>query len=158
VENRSRPPGVIPTLYYADVGAAIDWLCLAFGFVERFRYGPEGRPEGAQLDVGEGAVMLSMARAGQGPGWDDGVRFQPPREGELNAVMSIHVEDIDQHFERAGSFGAKILHPPETYAFGERQYTAEDPEGHRWAFSESVADVAPEDWGAGHGPGLSNRP
>lgn len=154
VQNRSRPPGIIPTLYYEDVGAAIDWLCQAFGFVERFRYGPEGRPEGAQLVAGDGAVMLSAARAGQGPAWDDGAQLRPPRDGEVNAVMSVHIEDIDQHFAHAESFGAKILHPPETYAFGERQYTAEDPAGYRWAFSQSVADVLPEEWGATHGPGL----
>jgi predicted enzyme related to lactoylglutathione lyase len=32
--------------------------------------------------------------------------------------------------------------------FGERQYSAEDLAGYRWAFSQSVADVNPEDWGA----------
>lgn len=30
---------------------------------------------------------------------------------------------------------------------GERQYSAEDPAGHQWRFSETVADVAPEEWG-----------
>jgi uncharacterized glyoxalase superfamily protein PhnB len=30
---------------------------------------------------------------------------------------------------------------------GERQYTAEDPAGHQWTFSETLADVAPGDWG-----------
>lgn len=31
--------------------------------------------------------------------------------------------------------------------FGERQYGVRDPWGHVWTFSESVADVAPEEWG-----------
>jgi uncharacterized glyoxalase superfamily protein PhnB len=35
----------------------------------------------------------------------------------------------------------------ETYPFGERQYTVDDPGGHRWTFTQSVADVAPEEWG-----------
>jgi uncharacterized glyoxalase superfamily protein PhnB len=30
---------------------------------------------------------------------------------------------------------------------GERQYAARDPEGHEWTFSETLADVAPEEWG-----------
>jgi len=30
---------------------------------------------------------------------------------------------------------------------GERQYTAEDPAGHQWTFSETLADVSPEEWG-----------
>ena len=32
--------------------------------------------------------------------------------------------------------------------FGVRQYTAIDPGGHRWTFSQNIADVAPEAWGA----------
>jgi uncharacterized glyoxalase superfamily protein PhnB len=31
--------------------------------------------------------------------------------------------------------------------YGERQYSAEDPWGHRWTFSQTVADVDPRDWG-----------
>jgi uncharacterized glyoxalase superfamily protein PhnB len=50
--------------------------------------------------------------------------------------------------ERARAFGARIISPPATYPFGERQYTAEDTEGHRWSFTQSVADIAPGAWGA----------
>ncbi len=32
--------------------------------------------------------------------------------------------------------------------FGERQYTVVDLAGHWWTFSQHVADLAPEDWGA----------
>ena len=60
----------------------------------------------------------------------------------------MHVEDLDRHYEHAKQRGAHILQPPTTHPFGERQYTAEDPEGHRWTFSQSVADVEPEEWGA----------
>jgi uncharacterized glyoxalase superfamily protein PhnB len=148
VRNRSRPQGIIPTLYYDDAGAAIDFLCGAFGFAERFRYGPAGAPEGAQLIAGDGIVMLSKSRIGQGPKWDDDADLGPPRTGEVAIILSVHVEDIDAHFERAKQFGARILREPETHPFGERQYTAEDLGGHRWAFSQSVSDVAPEDWGA----------
>jgi len=45
------------------------------------------------------------------------------------------------------SHGARILQPPADYPFRERQYTAEDPCGHRWTFSQSIADVRPEEWG-----------
>jgi hypothetical protein len=37
---------------------------------------------------------------------------------------------------------------PADYPLGERQYTAEDPGGHRWTFSESTSDVDPASWGA----------
>jgi uncharacterized glyoxalase superfamily protein PhnB len=146
--NRSAAPGpVFPTLVYEDVGAAIDWLCKAFGFVERFRYGPEDKPAGAQLAVGEGSVFLTGPRIGQSPDWADRARFRPPRANEVSSAVGVRVETIDDHYERARSAGARILNPPQTYPFGERQYTAEDPGGHRWSFTQSVADVAPEDWG-----------
>ncbi len=36
--------------------------------------------------------------------------------------------------------------PPGNKEFGERQYSVEDFAGNRWAFTQSVADVAPEEW------------
>ena len=69
--NRSAPPGeVVPGLYYDDVDAAIDWLCGAFGFTERYRYGPPDRAAGAFLAVGGSSVALSQARVGQSPDAD----------------------------------------------------------------------------------------
>src|SRR3972149_5565549 len=57
-----RPRPVVPTLVYAAVGRAIDWLCETFGFAERFRYGPPGQAAGAQLAVGQGSVFLTRPR------------------------------------------------------------------------------------------------
>jgi uncharacterized glyoxalase superfamily protein PhnB len=45
------------------------------------------------------------------------------------------------------SGGARIVRTPETYPFGERQYTARDLGGHQWTFTQSLADIAPEEWG-----------
>jgi uncharacterized glyoxalase superfamily protein PhnB len=59
----------------------------------------------------------------------------------------IRVEDVDSHYARARQGGARILRPPEDFPYGERAYSAEDLEGHRWTFTQSIADVAPEDWG-----------
>jgi len=36
---------------------------------------------------------------------------------------------------------------PADFEYGERQYSAEDPAGHQWTFSETLADIAPEEWG-----------
>jgi len=49
--------------------------------------------------------------------------------------------------EHARGCGARILHPPTNYPYGERQYEVEDVGGHRWTFSQTIADVAPEEWG-----------
>jgi uncharacterized glyoxalase superfamily protein PhnB len=47
----------------------------------------------------------------------------------------VYVNDIDGHFERAQSAGARMLGPIERGAPGDR-YRAEDLEGHRWMFMQ----------------------
>jgi uncharacterized glyoxalase superfamily protein PhnB len=148
IANRSAARGpVVPVLVYADVGKAIDWLCDTFVFMEVFRYGPPGHPAGAQLAVGAGAVFLTGPRLGQSSEWGDRAEFRPPRPDEVTQTVMVNVDDVDEHYAHVQGRGARILHPPETYSFGERQYTAEDLGGHRWTFTQSVADVAPEEWG-----------
>jgi uncharacterized glyoxalase superfamily protein PhnB len=138
--NRSAPSAtVVPVLIYEDVGKAIDWLCGAFGFTERLRVaGRSGIVSHAQLAVAEGAIMLGR----------QGGNFRSPRAEEVTQYVHVSVPDVDAHFDRTKQFGARIDHGPRNMPFGERQYTAVDPEGHRWTFSQHIADVAPEEWGA----------
>jgi uncharacterized glyoxalase superfamily protein PhnB len=136
IANRSVPAAsVIPVLAYADVAEASDWLCNAFGFRERLRIG-EHR---AQLVFGDGAVIVTHRGETEGDQRDTSA-----------AMHSVHVrvEDADGHHEQAARCGARILNPPTDYPYGERQYSAEDPGGHRWTFSQSIADVDPASWGA----------
>jgi len=56
--------------------------------------------------------------------------------------------DVDAHCAHARQHGARIVKDVSDMPFGVRQYTAEDPEGHRWTFSQNIADVPPERWGA----------
>ena len=58
------------------------------------------------------------------------------------------MDNVEAHYERAKERGATIVKPPTDMPFGERQYTAEDIGGHRWTFSQSIADVPLEKWGA----------
>ena len=128
--NRSMPLGVIiPELAYADVAQAADWLCRAFGFQERLRIGTHR----AQLSFGETGLVLTRAGAAEAA----------PRG---HGVM-VRVADVDAHYAQAQAAGAQVLSPPTDYPFGERQYTAVDPAGHRWTFTQSIADVDPRDWG-----------
>jgi uncharacterized glyoxalase superfamily protein PhnB len=149
--NRSAPGGdIVPSLIYNDVGKAVDWLCDVFGFAERLRVtSGDGKVGHAQLAIGMGGVLLGGSRKGQGfANASDNAELRPPRPNEVSQTLSVHVEDVDRHYQHAKARGALILSPPTTCPFGERQYTAEDLDGHRWTFSQSVADVNPEDWGA----------
>jgi uncharacterized glyoxalase superfamily protein PhnB len=133
--NRSIPSAtVIPVLVYPDVREAVDWLAAAFGFVERVQIGEDHR---SQLQVGDGAVIVA----------DTGSERRPPREGEVTHSVVVRVEDANAHCEHARANGARIVMDPIDFEYGERQYTAEDLAGHRWTFSETLDDVAPEDWG-----------
>jgi len=139
VTNQSAPAAtVVPILIYADVEKAIEWLSAAFGFVEHLRAEYQGRVTHAQLTVADGAIMLGR----------QGAEYHAPRRGEVVQYVHVTVEDADRHFERAERAGAQIVSRPHDMPFGERQYTAEDPEGHRWTFSQHVADVPPDRWGA----------
>lgn len=127
--NRSMPPGIIiPELSYDDVPRAAEWLCTWFGFRERIRIGAHR----AQLVyAGASIVVVGPAKAA----------------GNGSHALMVRVADVDRHYERVRDSGARILNPPETFPFGERQYSVEDPGGHRWTFTESVADVDPAEWG-----------
>ena len=127
--NRSMPPGtVIPELAYADVVAAARWLCDAFGFRERLRIGTHR----IQLRIGDG----SMVAVEQGAD-----------SAAATSRVMVRVADVDAHHAQAVAARATIVNAPTTYPFGERQYSALDLGGHRWTFSQSVADIDPSSWG-----------
>ncbi len=133
--NRSIPaPSVVPVLIYPDVRAAVAWLEEAFGFAERVRIGEAHR---SQLKAGDGAVIVGDVRHDR----------CPPRPGEVTHSVLVRVDDVGSHCERARAHGARILMEPRDFDYGERQYTAEDPAGHQWTFSETLEDVHPSDWG-----------
>jgi uncharacterized glyoxalase superfamily protein PhnB len=140
LSNRSIPRcTVIPELAYPDVGEAIDWLCSVFGFTLRLRIANHR----AQLNVGDGAVVLTERRGGSG--------HNSPGDVDLAHSVMVRVDDVANHHEHARQRGAEILRPPADYPYGERQYTAADFAGHVWTFSQSIADVAPEEWGGTSG-------
>lgn len=135
-KNRSVPSAtVIPVLVYPDVRAAVRWLTAAFGFAERVRIGEDHR---SQMRVGsDGAVIIADVQGER----------QPPTPGVETHAVIVRVEHLDVLLERARAQGAKVLMEPTDHVYGERQCTVEDFAGHRWDFTETIRDVAPEDWG-----------
>ena len=133
--NRSIPSAVvIPVLVYPDVREAVAWLSGAFGFVERLQIGESHR---SQLSFGDGAVIVADVRQDR----------RPPRAGEVTHSVVVRVDDANAHCARARAHGAEILMEPTDFEYGERQYEAADPAGHRWTFSETLEDVHPASWG-----------
>ncbi len=133
LHNRSIPRAtVIPVLAYPDAPEAAAWLCRTFGFTVRLRVDTHR----VQLNVGDGAVIVRESRT-----------YEMDLPLGLGHNLTVRIVDVDAHCTHARQHGAQILQEPTTHPYGERQYTAADPAGHQWAFSESVEDLPPETWG-----------
>jgi uncharacterized glyoxalase superfamily protein PhnB len=131
-------------LSYEDVANAADWVSRAFGFRETGRWNDaDGRVTHVNMELDGAMVMLGF------PGPD----YQSPRHHAevcdlarawtttpyvIDGVL-VYVDDIDAHLERALASGASILSPVEDNpGIGQRNYRAEDVEGHRWMFAQPV--------------------
>ena len=117
---------VIPVLTYPNLHEAVTWLTGILGFKERWRIGDHR----AQLTCGNCTIAIT-ASASQQP-----------------TALILRITDIDSHFTKSQSSQVRIISPPADHFYGERQYTIEDVGGHYWTLSETVKEMAPEDWGA----------
>jgi uncharacterized glyoxalase superfamily protein PhnB len=111
---------------YPDVGAAADWLFNAFGFTVRLRIANHR----IQLK-GDGCIILAEGTVPL----------------EIAHLVMVRVSDANSHHKRASKHGASILASPTDHPYGERQFNAQDFAGHRWTFTQSISDVAPEQCG-----------
>jgi len=129
--NRSMPDAaVIPELAYADVLGAAKWLREHFGFQERLRIADHR----VQMDVTIGGAVIITKR-------------DPSTNLDNAHSVLVRIENIDDHYRKVVSKGVRIIHPIKSHPYGERQYTAQDFEGHVWTFSQTLEDVDPATWG-----------
>jgi uncharacterized glyoxalase superfamily protein PhnB len=137
---------VTPMLAYEDGAGAIDWLVKAFGFEERARHtDDDGTVVHAELAIeGGGLIMLATPTPDYvSPKRLREISAEARKMAEVPYVIDgvlVDVDDVDAHFARAREAGATILSEPEDVPdFGVRHYRVEDPEGHRWMFSQALA-------------------
>jgi uncharacterized glyoxalase superfamily protein PhnB len=126
----SPDPQVVPYLLYEDAGAAMDWLIAVFGFTERVRdRHSDGTVRHGELLLGNGGVVM-LGSPGAG--------FRGPAKlGGVTQLQCITVTDLQAHRERAQAAGADVS-GISVRADRARSYTVDDPEGHRWYFSEPL--------------------
>ena len=136
ISNRSLPTDtVLPHIMYRNLEEALVWLRKAFGFVEHYRY---GNPISvAQMTAGNAWITLKQAR-----------HATPKELGFGTQSLTVFVEDIHPHYERAKSAGVTLLENLHETVYREMQYAAEDPDGHHWLFSRHARDLDPAQWGA----------
>jgi len=130
-------PRVTPYLFYEDTDGALEFIVRAFGFTERYRMrGPDGRSIHAEAELGDGVVMMGTP----GPEYRNPVRLGGP-----TAMTYVYVDDVDAHHAGAKMAGAQIVTELADQTYGDRNYTAKDPEGQLWTFAQRIRDVSPED-------------
>jgi uncharacterized glyoxalase superfamily protein PhnB len=123
-------PQVVPYLLYADAGAALDWLVKVFAFTERARdNNSDGTARHAELALDNGGVIMLGS---PGP-----VYRGPAELGAVTQLVCITITDLPAHRERSQAAGAAVSEIG-FRANRARSYTVDDPEGHRWYFSEPL--------------------
>lgn len=131
---------IMPYLLYEDCDAALEFLSRAFGFEEVLRYtGAEGYVNHAEMRLGDSVIYMG----------DPGDEYRNPAKlGAATVLIGVVVDDVDAAYERAKAAGAEITEEPADQDYGERRFGSRDPEGHAWYISQTIREVAPEDWGA----------
>jgi uncharacterized glyoxalase superfamily protein PhnB len=129
----TSPSRVIPVLVCEDIPATHDFLVTVFGF----------QPGGVQRD-GDGRPVHGEVRTADGAIWLHAVspehELASPRSlGDLSGGLVVYVDDVDAHFRHATNVGAVIDSEPTDQEYGQREYGARDPEGHRWWFATPTA-------------------
>ena len=135
---------VVPMFSYEDVGRAADWIAKAFGFKETGRWSDEGgRVTHVNMELDGGLIMLGYPSSDyQSPKHHAEICDQARAWSQTPYVVDgvhVSVDDIDAHYEQAKAAGATILSELENNTgIGQRQYRAEDLEGHRWMFAQPL--------------------
>ena len=124
-----RRPTIVPRLPYENVGAALSFLERAFGFREV----PTARGVRADGAIDYTMVEFGGGMVGLGAQGAHGA-FSPKTVGTTTQYITVHVDDIDTHHERAVASGAKIVSRLHDHLREYRVYEALDLEGHRWRF------------------------
>ena len=135
IEPRRRPT-IVPQLPYQDIGAALSFLQRVFGFREipTARIVEGGVLVHAMVAFGDGVIGIGE-QGGHGA-------VSPQRGGRESQYVSVYVDDVDAHYERAVAAGARIANGPRDYFWGvegHRSYEALDLEGHRWRFHQRLS-------------------
>jgi uncharacterized glyoxalase superfamily protein PhnB len=135
---------IVPFIGYEDAPAAIEFLERAFGFTENrdARYEDGGVITHAELELGGATIFLSTPDGYASPRSLRESSALAQRAFDNRWVIDGHfveVDDVDAHFARARAAAATILREPEEPpGIGQRIYSAEDPEGHRWMFGQRI--------------------
>ena len=118
---------------YKTLFASGDWTCSIARFTGTMKgsmKGPDGKTNHAAMKLTGGEIFMLGC---------PGPKYKNPKQlANVTQGLYITVDDVDKHFLRASKAGAKILDEPADQFYGDRRYSAADPEGHHWYFAQPV--------------------
>jgi len=135
-----RRPSLGSAVFYQDPAAALDWLERAFGFERTMVVTDvDGNIVHSEMRFGDGYIMV-------GPEWERHTVSPASVDGRNTQCIHVQLEvDVDGHCERARAAGATIVREVADQFYGDRSYSAQDPEGHVWSFGQTVRKVSREE-------------
>lgn len=127
-------------LHYADVGEALSWLAVHYGFRETLRVPiANGQIAHAEMRIGDSIIMMGCP----GPDYCDG-----GDTGLQSMSVVVYLPDVEAHHATAAAAGATILSDLHRTPYGDLAYRTRDYAGHLWTFATHVETVDPATWGA----------
>lgn len=129
---------VAPYLVVRDAPAALAFYAAAFGAVEAFRLidPGDGRVGHAEFDIAGTRLMLADE-------YPDFGALSPDAIGGSPVKFTIAVADAAAAMARALAAGGTELRPVKDQFFGDRSGVVQDPFGHVWTLSQTVAVLTP---------------
>ena len=125
---------LVPYLAVADAAAALDWYTTALDGTETVRYvGDDGRIGHAEMIIHGARIMLSDAYP------EIGVVAADSYEGS-SCALHLEVTDVDAVHASVVEHGGVAERDPADQPHGSRMSTVVDPFGHRWMFSQTIAN------------------
>jgi uncharacterized glyoxalase superfamily protein PhnB len=132
MSSPTQKSAVIPCLRYRDAVAAINWLCLNFGFTRLLVVpGDAGEIVHAQLVLGGGMIMLGSTDNSDSE-YGQHIR-QPDEIGRLETQSPyLVVDDADAVYRRVKAAGGAVVIDIKDEDYGGRGFSCRDLEGHLW--------------------------
>jgi len=111
--------GAATVVTVTNIAASMAYYRDALGFDVAFDYGEPTFYVGLCRDE----VTLHLRAAAQQPSWVAG-----------NGAVAIFVDDVDTLHDELAVRGARIVKPPQDYAYGMRDFDVDDLDGNRLTF------------------------
>jgi len=117
---------------YDDIPSAHNFLVDAFAFSPG---GVQHTPDGVAVhgEVRAGDLLIWLHRAA--PEHD---LASPRSQAVATGGLVVQIDDVDAHCAHARECGARVDSEPQDQPYGQREYGARDPEGHRWWFASPL--------------------